>query len=203
MAAQDSFASDSSLTTDGGVADNRRYPQRPVLGVGGIVIQDGKVLLVQRGREPLKGYWSVPGGAVETGERLEEALLREVREETGLRVKPLFLGAVFERLMPDAAARTEFHYVLVDYVCEIEGDVDAAAEPEPGDDAAALGWFQLDEIETMQMTPGTAEVISHALVAYDCWRATGDQPTNGLYLRLDGAATLSVTADRASRRGES
>jgi 8-oxo-dGTP diphosphatase len=170
-------------------ADSRRYPARPVIGVGGIVIHDGKVLLVQRGREPLKGYWSVPGGAVETGERLEEALCREVLEETGLRVQPRFLAAVFERLMADATERTEFHYVLIDYVCELDGASPDEVVAHAGDDAADLGWFELDEIETMKMTPGTAEVISHALVAYDCWRAKRQDPTAGLFLRLGSGVT--------------
>ena len=96
-------------SSSGPPADSRRYPARPVIGVGGIVVHEGKVLLVQRGHEPLKDYWSVPGGAVETGERLEQALCREVLEETGLQVQPRFLAAVFERLMMDASETTEFH----------------------------------------------------------------------------------------------
>ena len=161
------------------VPDVRRYPARPIVGVGGIIVRDGTVLLVQRGREPLKGYWSVPGGAVNTGERLEDAMLREVMEETGLHVEPLFLAAVFERLMPDEAGGMEYHYVLMDYVCHV-----VAGEAAAGDDAADLAWFQLDEIENLRMTPGTYEVIVSAMVAYDVWRTQEGDPRAGLYLRL-------------------
>lgn len=172
-------------TSDGTQAEaGRRYPARPVAGVGAVVIHEGKVLLVQRGREPLKGYWSIPGGAIETGETLETALRREVLEETGLAVEPLFLTAVFERLMPDAEGRTEFHYVLIDYVCALPAGEAAASTEQAGDDADALGWFALDEAETLRMTAGTYEVIAKAWVAYDCWRATGESPCAGLYLRL-------------------
>lgn len=170
-----------------GAEGGRRYPARPVVGVGAIVIRNGEVLLVRRGRAPLAGYWSLPGGAVETGERLEDALRREVLEETGLTVEPLFLAAVFERLMPDAAGRAEFHYVLLDYVCAPEPGAEAAA----GDDAAELGWFALDEAETLLMTPGTLDVVARALVAYDCWRATGDSPCGGAYLRLEEGRTIT------------
>jgi len=171
---------------------SRRYPARPVVGVGAVVVHEGKVLLVQRGHEPLMGYWSIPGGAVETGERLEQALLREVMEETGLAVKPLFLTAVFERLMPDFEGKTEFHYVLIDFVCALVDAVAPGAMPgaTAGDDAAALGWFALDEAATLPMTAGTYEVVAKAMVAYDQWRASGDtsqadlSPFVGLWLPM-------------------
>src|ERR1039458_4193740 len=78
---------------------SRRYPERPLLGVGAVVFHDGKLLLIQRGQEPLKGWWTVPGGLVETGEHLEAAVRRETLEETGLTVKPAGIAAVFERIM--------------------------------------------------------------------------------------------------------
>lgn len=171
---------------------SRRYPARPVVGVGAVVVHEGKVLLVQRGHEPLMGYWSIPGGAVETGERLEQALLREVMEETGLAVKPLFLTAVFERLMPDVEGKTEFHYVLIDFVCALVDAVAPGSLPGAmaGDDAAALGWYALDEAATLPMTAGTYEVVAKAMVAYDQWRASGDtdqadlSPFVGLWLPM-------------------
>jgi ADP-ribose pyrophosphatase YjhB (NUDIX family) len=179
--------------------DSRRYPARPVVGVGGIVIDEGKVLLVRRGREPLKGYWSIPGGAVNTGEPLEAALRRELQEETGLPVEPLFLVAVFERLMPDASGNTEYHYVLIDYVCGIAGDVEPA-DARPGDDADEVGWFALDEAETMLMTPGTFDVVAKALLAWDAWRTHDGDPRAGLYLNVDTVAERS--AEGSAQEGE-
>jgi ADP-ribose pyrophosphatase YjhB (NUDIX family) len=134
--------------------ESRRYPPRPVLGVGALIIHQGKILLVERGREPLKGWWSLPGGAVETGERLEYALRREVREETGLEVEDLHLLEVFERIMPDAEGRAEYHYVLMDYLCRLAGGTLCAA-----DDAGRAEWFDEAEIDGLKLTEGTAAVI--------------------------------------------
>lgn len=121
----------------------------------GALIYDGpRVLLVKRGNEPLKDYWSLPGGAVEAGETLEEALLREVLEETGLIVKIIRLGDIFERIMPDLAGRIEYHYVLMDYVCEIAG-----GELQPGSDSADVRWFSPEEWKGVPVTSGTIEVI--------------------------------------------
>ena len=137
---------------------SRRYPDRPLLGVGAVVFHGGKILLIERGKEPLKGWWTVPGGLVETGERLEAAVRRETLEETGLVVKPVAVAALFQRIMPDAEGRTEFHYVIVDYLCELEaGTVQAAS------DVAKAGWFTLDESKRLKMVPGTAGVLDSAL----------------------------------------
>jgi 8-oxo-dGTP diphosphatase len=118
------------------------------------------MVLVERGREPLKGYWSLPGGLVETGERLEAAIVREVFEETGLRVRPSVLFEIFERIMPDASGRAEYHYVLVDYVCKVkEGTLRA------GDDVSRVKWVKRGEIGDHLLTPGTLEVIDKAFHA--------------------------------------
>ena len=87
--------------------DNRRYPRRPIVGIGALIFRRGKILLVERGKEPLKGYWSLPGGALETGERLKDGLRREVMEETGLIVEPGEVFEIFERIMPDKKGRVE------------------------------------------------------------------------------------------------
>src|ERR1700743_2300605 len=111
----------------------RRYPQHPLLGVGALIMRRGSILLGERGREPLKGYWSLPGGLVETGERLEDALKREVFEETGLRVRRCAMFEIFERIMRDVKNRAEYHYVLHNYLCTV-----VAGEVRAGDDAGRV-----------------------------------------------------------------
>ena len=135
-------------------SNSRRYPARPVLGVGALIFRGDEILLVERGREPLKGQWSLPGGAVETGERLEDAITREVREETGLEIVPVQLALIFERIMPDADGNAEYHYVLVDYLCEIRGGALCA-----GDDSNCAGWFPVDDLDHLSLTDGTLHVI--------------------------------------------
>src|SRR3989337_337946 len=100
------------------MAGRREYPERPMVGVGGVVIRDTRVLLVQRASEPLAGQWSLPGGAVELGETLEEAVVRELKEETGLTVRVVKLVEAFERIIRDDSGRPRYHYVLLDYLCE-------------------------------------------------------------------------------------
>jgi ADP-ribose pyrophosphatase YjhB (NUDIX family) len=125
-----------------------------VLGVGALIFNDDRILLVERGKEPLKGEWSLPGGAVETGERIEDALIREVFEETGLEVSPTSIAAVFERIMPDAQNVPEYHYLLIDFFCVVRGGSLCA-----GDDCSKAAWFALEECERLPMTAGTLGVI--------------------------------------------
>jgi 8-oxo-dGTP diphosphatase len=125
--------------------------------VGAIVIRDGCVLLVERGREPQQGYWSLPGGVVEVGERLEEALRREVREETGLAVRPVTVVEIFERILRDSEGRPEYHYVLIDYLCEVTG-----GEARAADDARRLEWVKRDELPRRRLTEGSLAVIEKA-----------------------------------------
>jgi len=140
------------------VDESRRYPERPILGVGAIVVEGGRVLLVERGRAPFQGSWSLPGGVVEAGERLAGAIQREVREETGLEVQPVKMVEVFERIMPDDRGRTEYHYVLIDYLCRVTG-----GELSAGDDAAQARWAAPDELARYRMTEDTLAVIRKAL----------------------------------------
>ena len=134
--------------------DNRRYPKRPVLGVGALIFNRNKILLVERGKEPLKGYWSLPGGVLETGETLEQGVIREVREETGLEVKPLWVLEIFERIMRDPQGAPEYHYVLIDYVCRVTGGSLRAA-----DDASRAAWVAKHQLSAYRITAGTLPVI--------------------------------------------
>lgn len=115
------------------------------------------MVLIERGREPLKGYWSIPGGAVEAGETLNQAIRREVLEETGLRVEPLMLVEVFERIACDARGRAKYHYVLLDYLCRPAGGRLCA-----GDDCAKAKWVDRKSLNGYRLTEGTLEVIDRA-----------------------------------------
>lgn len=137
--------------------DDRRYPKRPVLGIGALIFKRNRILLVERGKEPLKGFWSLPGGALETGELLEDGIRREVLEETGLVVKPLEVITIFERLMPDAEGRTEYHYVLIDYMCRV-----ISGEAAPASDVSALCWVDEKDVPGYRLTEGTLGVIQKA-----------------------------------------
>ena len=137
--------------------EERRYPKRPLVGVGALIFQDGRILMAQRGKEPLKGWWSLPGGALETGEALADAVAREVLEETGLVVEPVRLFEVFERIMRDGAGEPEYHYVLIDYVCRVKG-----GELRAGDDVCRVEWMALEQVRGLQVTEGTLGVIERA-----------------------------------------
>jgi ADP-ribose pyrophosphatase YjhB (NUDIX family) len=144
--------------------NNRRYPDRPFLGIGALVFRrekDGlRILLVKRGKEPLKDYWSLPGGILEVGERLADGVRREVREETGLDVQPLSVFEIFERIMPDAEGRPEYHYVLIDYVCRVTG-----GEMQAASDVSACEWVARQQLSQYTITDGTVAVIERAFDA--------------------------------------
>ena len=136
---------------------DRRYPTRPLIGVGALIFQRGRILMAQRGKEPLKGWWSLPGGAVEAGESLETAVLREVQEETGLIVQTLRVHEIFERIIRDAAGAPEYHYVLIDYLCRVTGGT-----PQAGDDVAHVAWMRREDLPGLEITEGTLAVIERA-----------------------------------------
>jgi 8-oxo-dGTP diphosphatase len=148
---------------------SRQYPERPIVGVGAVVVQDGQVLLVRRRYEPLAGRWSLPGGTVEVGETLESAVIREMHEETGLSVRVGPVIEVFDRIMRDAAHRVQYHFVLVDYLCWPAGgslaagsDVDDARFVDPGalapydlTDKAQAVIARACELSNLELEPGT------------------------------------------------
>lgn len=137
--------------------DDRRYPKRPMIGVGAILLRRDRILMAQRGKEPLKGWWSLPGGALEIGESLRDGVCREVREETGLEVEPVGVLEIFERIMRDAADVPEYHYVLIDYICRVTG-----GSLFPGDDVCAVEWVRHRDLPGLQITDGTLAVIEKA-----------------------------------------
>ncbi len=133
---------------------SRRYPERPIVGVGALILKGQSILMVERGRAPLKGYWSLPGGVLELGEQLGEAIQREVEEETGLKVKPVSVVEIFERIMRDKAGKPEYHYVLIDYLCKVTG-----GELRAGDDSSKVEWVKRRDLPKLKITEGTIEVI--------------------------------------------
>jgi 8-oxo-dGTP diphosphatase len=133
---------------------NREYPDSPLVGVGAIIIDEGRVLLVKRGHPPLAGEWSIPGGVLELGETLREAAVREAREETCLTVETAELLGVYDRVLRDNEGRTLYHFVLIDFLCwPVAGDAEAA------DDANEVRWFTPDEIADLGLAEDTAQVI--------------------------------------------
>jgi len=133
---------------------NREYPETPRIGVGAVVIHEGRVMLVKRGHPPLAGEWSIPGGVLEVGETVREAAAREALEETGLVVEPKELLGVFDRILRDPANKVRYHYVLIDFLCrQVGGELRAAS------DAAEVRWCTPAEVETLPLPKDTAEVI--------------------------------------------
>ncbi|HEY6412139.1 MAG TPA: NUDIX domain-containing protein [Edaphobacter sp.] len=141
----------------------REYPASPLVGVAGVVVRGEDVLLIQRGREPMMGAWSLPGGLLEVGETTADGVVREVFEETGVRVRAAEVVATLDRIVRDDAGRVRFHYVLVEWLCFAEGHWDG--ELMCGDDAAAAIWLGRDEIysETYGLDEPTLGVIEKAL----------------------------------------
>lgn len=132
----------------------RQYPKHPLVGVGAIIVDSGRVALVKRGQAPLLGEWSIPGGMLELGETLRHGAEREALEETGLVVRATELLGVFDRVVLDDAKRSQYHYVLIDFLCErVSGDLRAAG------DAADAHWFNPEEVAKLPLPEDTAGVI--------------------------------------------
>jgi len=136
----------------------REYPEVPFVGVGAVIVQDGRVLLIQRGQPPLLGEWSLPGGVLECGETLREATVREAREETGLVVETVDMLGVYERVIRNDEGRVRYHYVLIDFLCRpIAGDLKA------GSDAADVQWFTRNEIPALNLAFDANDVVMKGL----------------------------------------
>lgn len=132
----------------------REYPERPLIGVGSIIIENDRVLLVKRAHPPIQGQWSIPGGVLEVGELVREAAVREAQEETGLIVEPSELLGVFDRILRDGEKRVQYHYVLIDFLCRRVG-----GELRADSDAAEVCWFTREELPALNLAEDTFAVI--------------------------------------------
>jgi 8-oxo-dGTP diphosphatase len=157
------------------MTSSREYPERPVIGVGGVIIDRGRAVLIRRGSEPLLGEWSIPGGTLEIGETLEEGVARELLEETGIEVRVLELIEVFDRIYREngPAGATEkkkprFHYVIADYLCECIG-----GEPRAGSDVTDLAFAREDELAKFQLTETATRVLKKAFAMDRARHAAG------------------------------
>ena len=139
----------------------REYPERPIVGVGAVIVADGQVVLVRRGREPLLGQWSIPGGVVEAGESLRQAAAREALEETGLEVEAEEVLEVFESIVPGAApnaGKAQYHYVIIDFLCHTK-----SGELRAGGDALEARWVRRDQLAELKVSDAACKVIAKAL----------------------------------------
>lgn len=148
-------------------SSGREFPDHPRVGVGGVVVNDGRVLLVRRGQEPLKGKWSLPGGLVELGENLTQALRRELKEETGLDVEPVQVIGVFERIVlsrrgTPRLGRIRYHYVLIDYACRLRR-ARRVQRLRPATDVTAARWVRPERLAPFHLTAQARAVILEAL----------------------------------------
>jgi len=146
------------------MAFSREYPERPVIGVGGVIVDRGRTVLIRRGTEPLLGQWSIPGGTIEVGETIEEAVHRELREETGLEVRVLELIELFDRIYFENGAaaaqdrkKPRYHYVIADYFCELIG-----GEPRAGSDVTDLAFAREEDLGKFHLTEKATSIVKKA-----------------------------------------
>ena len=136
----------------------REFPETPLVGVGAIIVEDSRVVLIKRAHPPLQHRWSIPGGVLEVGELVRDAAIREAHEETGLIVEPGDLLGIYDRILRDAGQRVQYHYVLIDSLCRCVG-----GELHAGGDAAEARWFTREELPALNLSADTLDVIEKGL----------------------------------------
>jgi ADP-ribose pyrophosphatase YjhB (NUDIX family) len=138
---------------------SREYPERPIVGVGGVVIHKERVLLIRRAHQPLQGEWSIPGGGLDVGETIVQGVRRELEEETGIDVRVLDHIETFERIVRDGSGHVQYHYVILDYLCGLAG-----GELRAGGDATDVAWAAEDELATYALRETAMRVIAKAFL---------------------------------------
>src|SRR6516164_3990109 len=138
----------------------RDYPEHPFIGIGAVIVRGDHALLVRRATEPLKGEWSVPGGVLELGEKLRVGAAREALEETGMTVEVGDVLDVFDSIIPDARGRTQYHFVLIDFLCR-----PIAGEAKAGSDVSDLKWINEEDLAHLDLRDSIAEVVRKGLTA--------------------------------------
>jgi len=136
----------------------REYPESPLIGVGAVIVDGGRALLIRRGQAPLLGEWSLPGGVLECGEALRDAATREAREETGLLVEVSEMLGVYERVILSDDGRVRYHFVMIDFLC-----CPISGEAEAGSDAAEVGWFCAEDLPGLNLTRDATDVVLKGL----------------------------------------
>jgi ADP-ribose pyrophosphatase YjhB (NUDIX family) len=136
----------------------RDYPEQPIIGVGAVIVEGGRALLVRRATEPLKGEWSVPGGMLELGEKLRDGVRREALEETGVAVEVGEILDVFDSIFTDVQGRTQYHYVLIDYLCR-----PIAGEARAGSDVSDVRWVSVEALPAMALRESIEQVVRKGL----------------------------------------
>ena len=139
------------------MVENREYPERPVIAVGGVVVSAARVLLIRRAHPPLEGRWSIPGGILELGETIAQAIERELMEEAGLQVLPLELIEIYEKVLRLPNQPPQYHFVILDYLCELKG-----GNAQAGSDVTEVAWSTEDELDRFNLTAEARRVVKRA-----------------------------------------
>jgi len=139
------------------VTDDRQYPERPIIAVGGVVVSGARALLIRRAQPPLEGRWSIPGGILELGETIAQAIERELMEETRVQVLPLELIEIYEKVLRLPNQPPQYHFVILDYLCELKG-----GNAQAGSDVTEVAWSTEDELDRFNLTTEARRVVKRA-----------------------------------------